>query len=203
MTRARLRKVPMKNSSKRQPLSEAERQSFHEIYQAHHRRVYNICLRMTQNTSEAEDLTQEVFIQLFRKIESFRGEAAFTTWLHRLTVNQVLMHFRKPRNRHEVTTDDGKLRVQVAAGITDPTRMRIVDRILLSEVIAKLPYGYREALVLHDIEGLEHEEIAAMRGRSVGTSKSQLHRARTMLRKLITQSGQRPRINARPVACGS
>lgn len=173
-----------------QPLSEAEQEAFHKIYQAHNRRVYHICLRMTQNVSEAEDLTQEVFIQLFRKIDSFRGEAAFTTWLHRLTVNQVLMHFRKPRNRREVITDDGKLPVQVATGTTDPTRMRVVDRILLSEVIAKLPDGYRQALVLHDIEGLEHEEIAAMRGRSVGTSKSQLHKARAMLRKLITQSSK-------------
>jgi RNA polymerase sigma-70 factor (ECF subfamily) len=148
---------------------------------------------MTQNASEAEDLTQEVFIHLFRKLESFRGESAFTTWLHRLTVNHVLMHFRRLRNRRESTTDDGMLPVQVAIGSGDPARMRVVDRILLSEVIAKLPDGYREAVVLHDIEGLDHAEIAARKARSVGASKSQLHKARAMLRKLITEPGQRPR----------
>jgi|SRR5690349_1493169 len=183
----------MKNSTAQQPLSENEQRDFHEIYLAHHRRVYNICFRMTQNVSEAEDLTQEVFIHLFRKIDSFRGESAFTTWLHRLTVNHVLMHFRKHRRRPELPTDDGQLPVQVAIGSADPARMRIVDRILLSEVIAKLPDGYREAVVLHDIEGLDHAEIATRRSRSVGASKSQLHKARVMLRKLITEPTQHPR----------
>lgn len=183
----------MKNSSRQQPLSESEQHAFHEIYLTHHLRVYNICLRMTQNVSEAEDLTQEVFIHLFRNLESFRGESAFTTWLHRLTVNHVLMHFRRHKRRRESTTDDGELPVQVAVGTADPARMRVVDRILLTEVIAKLPDGYREAVILHDIEGLDHAEIAARKARSVGASKSQLHKARMMLRKLITQSSQRPR----------
>lgn len=181
----------MKNSE-RQPLSDSEQRAFHELYLAHHLRVYNICFRMTQNVSEAEDLTQEVFVHLFRKIDSFRGESAFTTWLHRLTVNHVLMHFRKQRTRRESTTDDGKLPVQAAIGSADPARMRVVDRILLLEVIAKLPKGYREAVVLFDIEGLDHAEIAAKKSGSVGASKSQLHKARTMLRKLITQSSQHP-----------
>ena len=183
----------MKKATEQQPLSESEQRTFHEIYLAHHRRVYNICFRMTQNASEAEDLTQEVFIHLFRKIDSFRGESAFTTWLHRLTVNHVLMHFRRHKGRPESTTDDGKLPVQVALGTANPARMRVVDRILLSEVIAKLPDGYREAVVLYDIEGLDHAEIAAKRARSVGASKSQLHKARAMLRKLITEQTQRPR----------
>ena len=177
----------MNNTDQRKPFTEGEQQVFHELYQQHHRRVYSTCLRMTQNVSEAEDLTQEVFIHLFRTIGTFRGESAFTTWLHRLTVNHVLMHFRKRRVRSERTTGDGDLPVQVVAGTSDPKRMRVVDRILLSEVMAKLPEGYREAIILHDVEGLEHREIAQIRGRSVGTSKSQLHKGRTMLRALITQ----------------
>ena len=181
----------MNKPDQRQPLTEGDRQVFHELYQEHHRRVYSVCLRMTQNVSEAEDLTQEVFIHLFRTIGSFRGESAFTTWLHRLTVNHVLMHFRKRKVRSERTTGDGDLPVQVVAGTGDPQRMRVVDRILLSEVIAQLPEGYREAIIMHDVEGLEHREIAQIRGRSIGTSKSQLYRGRTMLRALITQGSRR------------
>jgi len=181
----------MKKPDQRQPLTECDREVFHELYQKHHRRVYSTCLGMTQNVSEAEDLTQEVFIHLFRTIGSFRGESAFTTWLHRLTVNHVLMHFRKRRVRYEQTTENGDLPVQIVAGTTDPQRMRVVDRILLSEVIAQLPEGYREAIIMHDIEGLEHKEIAQIRGRSIGTSKSQLYRGRTMLRALITQGSRR------------
>jgi len=185
----------MKGSDQTQPLSEADRQAFHELYLKYYRRVYSICFRMTQNTSESEDLTQEVFIHLFRTIGSFRGNSAFTTWLHRLTVNHVLMYFRKRRVRPEFTTEDGKLPLQIAAGTNDLSRMKVVDRILLSEVMAKLPGGYREAVVLHDIEGLEHNEIAAMRGRTAGTSKSQLHKARVMLRQLIKQSGRHIHFN--------
>ena len=177
-----------------QALTEGDRQVFHELYQKHHRRVFSTCLRMTENVPEAEDLTQEVFIQLFRTIGSFRGEAAFTTWLHRLTVNQVLMHFRKRKVRPELTTENGELPVQVEAGTRDPTRMRVVDSILLSEVMAKLPEGYREAIILHDIEGLDHTEIAEMRGRSVGTSKSQLHKARALLRGLMSPADRRQRV---------
>ena len=174
-------------------LSDEDREAFHALYQAHHRRIYSICLRMTQSVSDAEDLTQEIFIHLFRKLETFRGDAAFTTWLHRLTVNHVLMHFRKRSVRSELVTEDGKIPTQVVAGSRDPRRMKVVDRILLAEVIAKLPEGYREAFVMHDIEGLEHNEIAQRRGRSAGTSKSQLHKARMMLRQLIMQPSQRQR----------
>jgi RNA polymerase sigma-70 factor (ECF subfamily) len=179
----------MNGSDKRAPLTDEEQKRFQELYQAHHRRVYSTCLRMTRDISEAEDLTQEVFVHLFRASGSFRGEAAFTTWLHRLTINHVLMHFRKCKVRSERTTEGGELPVQVVAGSNDHKRMNIIERILLSEVIAKLPEGYRDALVLHDIEGLEHKEIAKMRGRAEGTSKSQLHNARRMARALITQPG--------------
>src|SRR6476659_10834340 len=95
----------MSDSHERHPLSEAERQTFHELYQTHHQRVHSICLRMTKDAAEAEDLTQDVFLHLFRTIGSFRGESAFTTWLHRLTVNIVLMHFRRRKRCRELISD--------------------------------------------------------------------------------------------------
>lgn len=159
--------------------------AFEEIYQRHHRRVYSICLRMLQNASEAEDLTQDVFIQLYRKIGSFRGDSAFTTWLHRMTVNQVLMHFRKRTVKFEKTTEEGETPVQIVNGTEDHRRMPIVDKIALESAIEQLPDGYRNVFVLHDVEGYEHEEVARILGCSVGTSKSQLHKARLKLRKLL------------------
>ena len=170
-----------------QAASTGDMPAFEELYRRHNRRVYSLCLRMTQNTAEAEDLAQEVFIQLFRKIGSFRGESAFTTWLHRLTVNQVLMHFRKRGVRLEQTTEDGEAPVQVERGTERPGQMPVVDRIALDKAISQLPPGYRTVFMLHDVEGHEHEEIARMLGCSVGTSKSQLHKARMKLRGLLRQ----------------
>jgi RNA polymerase sigma-70 factor (ECF subfamily) len=164
--------------------------AFENIYQRYHRRAYSICLRMTQSTAEAEDLTQEVFIQLFRKMGSFRGESAFSTWLHRLTVNQVLMHFRRRGVQVEKTTDDGEVPEQTVPGTENFSRMPVLDRIALDNAIAQLPPGYRTVFVLHDVEGFEHEEIARMLGLSIGTSKSQLHKARLKLRGLILQQKQ-------------
>ena len=160
---------------------------FDEIYGKHYRRVYSICLRMTGNVAEAEDLTQEVFLQLHRKLKSFRGESAFTTWLHRLTVNHVLMHFRKRRVRSEIGTEDGEMPDQVDPETDNPRAMPIVDQIGLDVAIAKLPPGYRKVFVLHDVEGFEHEEIAGILKCSSGTSKSQLHKARLRLRKLLNE----------------
>ena len=159
--------------------------AFERLYQQYYRRVYSICLRMLGNTSEAEDLTQDVFVQLYRKIGSFRGDSAFTTWLHRMTVNQVLMHFRKRGVRHESTTDDGELPVVVALGTDKPSKMPIIDSIAIERAVAELPPGYRTVFVLHDVEGYEHEEIARMLGCTVGTSKSQLHKARLRIRTLL------------------
>jgi RNA polymerase sigma-70 factor, ECF subfamily len=170
-----------------QASAEGNMQAFEELYQRHNRRVYSLCLRMTQNVSEAEDLAQEVFIQLFRKIGSFRGESAFTTWLHRLTVNQVLMHFRKRSVKMEQTTEEGETPVQIVTGTQNPNQMPVVDRIALDKAIGQLPPGYRTVFLLHDVEGHEHEEIARMLGCSVGTSKSQLHKARMKLRGLLRQ----------------
>lgn len=159
--------------------------AFEELYNRHHRRVYSLCLRMLQNPVDAEDLTQEVFIQLYRKIGSFRGDSAFTTWLHRMTVNQVLMHFRKRSVKFEKTTEEGDTPIQMVSGTENPNKMRIVDKIALDNAIEQLPPGYRSVFVLHDIEGYEHEEIATLLGCSVGTSKSQLHKARLKLRRLL------------------
>jgi RNA polymerase sigma-70 factor (ECF subfamily) len=168
-----------------QAASRGEMNAFEQLYSRHNRRVYSLCLRMTQNQSEAEDLAQEVFIQLFRKLGSFRGESAFTTWLHRLTVNQVLMHFRKRSVKLEQTTEEGDTPVQIVVGTANPNSMPVVDRIALDKAISQLPPGYRTVFVLHDVEGHEHEEIARMLGCSVGTSKSQLHKARMKLRMLL------------------
>ncbi len=159
--------------------------AFEQIYERYHRRTYSLTLRMTNNQAEAEDLTQEVFVQLFRKIGSFRGDSAFSTWLHRLTVNQVLMHFRRRSVKNEKTSDDGEMPEQTVVGSTDPLKMQIVDRIALKNAIAELPNGYKNVFVLHDIEGYEHEEVARLLQISVGTSKSQLHKARIKLRGLL------------------
>jgi len=167
--------------------------AFEELYQRHHRRVYSICLRMLQNASEAEDLTQDVFIQLYRKVGSFRGDSAFTTWLHRLTVNQVLMHFRKRNVKFEKTTEEGETPIQIVPGTESPFKMPIVDRIAIDSAIAQLPEGYKNVFVLHDFEGFEHEEVARILGCSVGTSKSQLHKARLKMRKLLKKKAN-PRL---------
>jgi RNA polymerase sigma-70 factor (ECF subfamily) len=159
--------------------------AFEEIYNRHHRRVYSICLRMLQNATEAEDLTQDVFIQLHRKIGSFRGDSAFTTWLHRMTVNQVLMHFRKRNVKFEKTTEEGETPIQIVGGTENPMKMPVVDKIAIEHAIEQLPSGYRNVFVLHDVQGYEHEEVARILGCSVGTSKSQLHKARLKLRKLL------------------
>lgn len=168
-----------------QAAAKGEMAAFEELYQRHNRRVYSLCLRMLQNAHEAEDLTQEVFIQLYRKIGSFRGDSAFTTWLHRMTVNQVLMHFRKRSVKNEKTTEEGETPVQVVSGTENPRKMPVVDKIALDRAIAQLPKGYKTVFILHDIEGHEHEEVARILGCSVGTSKSQLHKARMKLRKLL------------------
>jgi RNA polymerase sigma-70 factor (ECF subfamily) len=165
---------------------------FEALYGLHKRRVYSLCLRMTGNVAEAEDLTQEAFLQLFRKISTFRGESAFSTWLHRLAVNVVLMHLRKkglPEVSLEETLDpqqeDGPKR---DIGARDNVLAGSIDRVNLERSIESLPPGYRIIFVLHDVEGYEHNEIAEMMGCSIGNSKSQLHNARMKLRDLLKLS---------------
>jgi len=161
-------------------------EAFEEIYRLHHKRVYSICFRMLRNASDAEDLTQQVFIQLFRKLDTFRGESSFTTWLHRMTVNQVLMHFRRRAVKIEKTTEDGSTPIRIVSGTENPSRMALIDRIALNQAIGQLPPGYRMVFILHDLEGFEHDQIGKMLGCAVGTSKSQLHKARQRLRQLLT-----------------
>jgi RNA polymerase sigma-70 factor (ECF subfamily) len=163
---------------------------FEELYRAHSRRVYALCLRMVGDPTEAEDLTQEVFLLLFRKVHTFRGDSAFSTWLHRLTVNLVLMNLRKkpaPVISIEATpdSDDGTASQGIDIGSADLSLEGSIDRINLARCIAQLPAGFRTIFVLHDIQGYEHHEIATILGRSVGDSKSQLHKARARLRELL------------------
>ena len=135
---------------------------------------------MTRNDAEAEDLTQEVFIQLLQKIGSFRGESQFTTWLYRLTVNQVLMHFRQVKRRKEQLPGEIEGKLSLSRKVSAGTEFG--DRIALNVALAKLPSGCRAVFLLFDVEGYKHEEIAKIFGCSVGNSKSQLHKARRKLR---------------------
>ena len=174
--------------------------AFEQIYWKHHRRVFGICLRMTKNVHEAEDVTQQVFLNLFRKIGSFRGDSAFTTWLHRITVNQMLMHIRTNKIRKEETTEDGELpEVSSAPLLKSSNPNQIISRLHLNEAIAKLADGYRKVLILHDIEGFEHDEIAQILGCASGTSKSQLHKARRVLRQLLTSGNASNRRTSKAV----
>jgi RNA polymerase sigma-70 factor (ECF subfamily) len=170
--------------------SNGDRSVFEYLYQLHSRRVYALCLRMVGNTAEAEDLTQEVFLLLLRKIHTFRGESAFSTWLHRLAVNLVLMRLRKkspPIVPIEATPDpdDETFSPSFDIGAPDLLLEGSIDRINLDRCIQRLPLGYRTVFVLHDIQGYEHNEIAEILGRSAGVSKSQLHKARTRLREQL------------------
>jgi RNA polymerase sigma-70 factor (ECF subfamily) len=164
--------------------AQGEMEAFERLYQLHHRRVYSLCLRLVGNVADAEDLTQEVFLHLYRKISKFRGDSAFTTWLHRLTVNLVLMHLRRRRLNYE-PMEEMELKSLLEERRADDGMARIVDRIVLERALMALPTGYRTILVLHDIEGYGHEEIARMLGVTVGTTKSQLHKARLRLRRLL------------------
>jgi RNA polymerase sigma-70 factor, ECF subfamily len=165
-----------------------DEEAFAALFDAHKRRVYSLCLRMTGDTAEAEDLAQEAFLQLFRKIATFRGESAFSTWLHRLVVNVVLMHLRK-KGLQQVSLDEPDSSqeepVKREYGDDDKRLLHSIDRITLSRAIEGLPPGYRAVLVLHDVEGYEHNEIAQILDCSVGNSKSQLHKARLKLRELL------------------
>jgi len=165
--------------------------AFEELYKQHYRRVYSLCLRMTANVSDAEDLAHDVFLQVQRKLASFRGDSAFTTWLHRITVNQVLMHFRKRSVRSELTTDSGEMPEVIEPFVNRRQTLPVIDRIALISAVEKLPPGYRTVFLLHDVEGYEHEEIAKVLGISAGTSKSQLHKARMRLRSMLRKRVER------------
>ncbi len=190
-----LKKITLPTVSEAEAIDKAkagDAASFEVLYSMHKRRVYSLCLRMTGNTAEAEDLTQEAFLQLYRKIGTFRGESAFSTWLHRLSVNVVLMHLRKKglpevslEETMEPQQEDGPKK---DIGARDNVLAGSIDRVNLERAVESLPPGYRIIFVLHDVEGYEHNEIAEMMGCSIGNSKSQLHKARMKLRDLLKLS---------------
>jgi RNA polymerase sigma-70 factor, ECF subfamily len=158
------------------------------LYAAHKTKIYSICLRMTSNTAEAEDLTQTAFLQVFRKLASFRGDSALSTWLYRVAVNTVLMHFRK-KGLCQVSLDEPSDResggLKREQGKVDERLSSSVDRIVLTRAMKELPAGYRTIFVLHEVEGYEHHEIARLLRCSVGNSKSQLHKAKARMRELL------------------
>ncbi len=163
--------------------------AFAQIYSLHKRRIYSLCLRMVGSIAEAEDLTQEVFLQLHRKISTFRGDSAFSTWLHRMAINVVLMHLRR-KGLSLISLDEAMEPVPEEGpgrsfGAPDLTQAGAIDRLALESAVANLPAGYRLIFVLHDIEGYEHNEIASMLDCSIGNSKSQLHKARLKLRDTL------------------
>jgi RNA polymerase sigma-70 factor, ECF subfamily len=166
-----------------------DHQAFAQIYSANKRRIYSLCLRMVGNIQAAEDLTQEAFLQLHRKIGTFRGDSAFSTWLHRLAINVVLMHLRK-RALPVISLDEAmdptdEERTSRSFGEPDLHLTGAIDRLALQRAIENLPDGYRLIFVLHDIEGFEHNQIADMLECSIGNSKSQLHKARLKLRDAL------------------
>lgn len=176
-----------------------DHQAFAQLYALHKRRIYSLCLRMVSNIAEAEDLTQEAFLQLHRKISTFRGDSAFSTWLHRLAVNVVLMQLRKKGlslisldEAMEPAPEDGPGR---SFGAPDLTLSGAIDRLALERAVGSLPAGYRLIFILHDVEGFEHNEIATMLDCSIGNSKSQLHKARLKLRDALRSNAQ---LEARP-----
>jgi RNA polymerase sigma-70 factor (ECF subfamily) len=149
---------------------------------------------MTSNAAEAEDLTQDTFLHVFRKINKFRGDSAFSTWLHRIAVNTVLMHFRK-NSLNQVSLDepqsdmDGDKRRR-EYGTRDKALAGCIDRLALARAIKELPPGYRTVFLLHEVEGYEHQEIAEMLSCSVGNSKSQLYKAKLRFRELLAHSSR-------------
>ena len=183
--------------------------AFERIYRLHSRRVYALCLRMVGNPAQAEDLTQEAFLQLFRKIGTFRGESAFSTWLHRLAVNVVLMRLRKKtlaETSLEETTDPDEEASGPRRDFGGPD-LRLsgsLDRVNLERAIEQLPPGYKSIFALHDVQGYEHNEIASIMNCSIGNSKSQLHKARMRLRGLLHDDRrQRARDERRAAKGGS
>ena len=177
--------------------------AFGALFQRHKARIYSVCLRMTNNTAEAEDLTQDAFLQVFRKLSTFHGDSALSTWLYRIAVNTVLMHFRKRTLRQisldEPMSQDAKT-VRREYGSRDDRLAGSVDRIALARAIAELPIGYRTIFLLHEVEGYEHQEIAELLHCSVGNSKSQLHKAKLRIREELVRAQKQAGTTKRSLA---
>jgi RNA polymerase sigma-70 factor, ECF subfamily len=177
--------------------------AFEHLYRIHSRRVYALCLRMTGDLSLAEDLTQETFLLVFRKIQSFRGESAFSTWLYRLVFNLVLMKKRikglkeTPLEETCGTESDAPTLTELLR--SDPHLSGVVDRVILKNALKQLPLGYKTIFLLHDVLGYEHHEIAVALGCAIGTSKSQLHKARVRLRRIIQTGTSTKSLSAEPI----
>lgn len=185
--------APIEITSEAEAIASAQQgspEAFGTLYRMHRRKVYALCLRMTRNVAEAEDLTHEVFLRLFRKIGTFRGDSAFSSWLYRLSVNIVLMHLRRESRRElpledmtDPNNEDNNMRREF--GGPDPLLNGSLDRVSLERALKGLSPGYGTAIVLHFIEGYRHREIANITGCTVGASKSQVHKARLKLQGLL------------------
>ena len=171
-----------------------DEEAFAALFQAHKKRVYTLCLRMTGDVADAEDLTQDAFIQVFRKIHAFRGDSAFSTWLYRVAVNTVLMKLRTRKTR-EVSLDEPICLehsfVPREYGLNDLHLQGTIDRIALIRAIGGLPRGYREIFILHEVAGYGHHEIAQLLHCSIGNTKSQLHKARLKIREFLLADKKR------------
>jgi RNA polymerase sigma-70 factor (ECF subfamily) len=159
--------------------------AFEEVYRAHAGRLYSLAWRMVGNPTDAEDLVQEIFLSAHRKLDSFRGEAALGTWLYRLAMNQILDHLRSRAARAGQLTDGIEDATLIEDAMAHKLDASAIDRVDLERAMAQLPEGCRAAFVLHDVEGLEHREVAEVLGVAEGTSKSQVHKARLRLRVLL------------------
>ena len=176
--------------------------AFATLFHTHKTRIYSLCFRMTNNATEAEDLAQDAFLQVFRKLASFRGDSALSTWLHRIAVNTVLMHFRRkapggvsldePYTSH---TDAKPARREY--GTRDGRLETSVTRVALNRAISELPENYRAIFLLHEVEGYQHREIAELLGCSVGNSKSRLHKAKLQIRDFLVSTPEPPPQNKR------
>jgi RNA polymerase sigma-70 factor (ECF subfamily) len=179
------------NDSQRSLVERAQcgdERAFGALFQMHQRRVYSLCLLMTKNVAEAEDLTQEAFLQVFRKIGSFRGDAAFSTWLYRVAMNTVLMKLRRRKAEPAFSLDEPigpESSARRDLGRKDPALSGAIDRIALRRAIEELPEGCKTIFCLHEVEGYQHHEIAQLLRCSVGNSKSQLHKAKLKMRDLL------------------
>ena len=176
--------------------------AFEFLYRRHRDRVYALCLRMVRNPVQAEDLTQETFLAVLRGIREFRGQSAFTTWLHQVTRNTVLMSLRKKKLKEtsleEIMDRDGESGgPPLELGTRDQHLEATADRMILRRAVSKLSQGFRKALLLHDVQGYEHKEVAALLGWAPGTSKSQLHKARLRLREALSKFFNKYRNNGR------